>query len=300
MHTPVLLQETIAGLAPQPGETVIDGTVGSGGHAALLAHAIGAGGRLLGLDRDTAALARAARALAAAPAPVTLREGSFADLETIAPAAGFSTADVILLDLGFSSEQMDESGRGFSVHRDEPLQMTLGDDPTRYPFTAADIVNEWTEDQLETILRNYGEERFAGPIAAAIVAARVREPLRTTADLVRVIGTAVPAWYQHRRIHYATKTFQALRLTVNDELDVLRRGLAAAWALLSPGGRLGIISFHSLESRIVKQFFQTQKRAGTGRLWRSHALKPTRAEVLTNRRSRSAELRIIIKSPLSS
>ena len=296
-HRPVLLQEVLAGLAPEPGEIFLDATINRGGHARAIAERLGPRGRLIGLDRDREALAEAAVTLATGPSSVKLVESNFADLATVLDQLGGPRIDLALFDLGFSSEQMDESRRGFSFRRDEPLYMTFGAPAALAPgaLTAAAIVNTWPEAALVKIFREYGEEKFAGPIARAIVAARGREHLVGTGQLVKVIESAVPAGYRHRRLHFATKTFQALRIAVNDELGSLERALPAVWSRLALGGRLGVISFHSLEARLVKNFFRNLVKEGQGELVTPRAVKPSPAEVKRNPRARSAQLRIIKK-----
>jgi len=295
IHQPVLLQEVLTNLDPKPGEIFIDGTVNRGGHTLAIAERLGAAGQLFGLDVDKNALAEARANLAQVACTITLLETNFSELTRVIPEAVQGKVNGILLDLGFSSEQMDDSGRGFSFKRDEPLFMTLASNSVEGALTAATIVNSWPESELAHLIGKYGEERFARSIAKALVLARHRARIMTTFQLVAVIKEAVPVWYTKRRLHFATKTFQALRITTNDELTILAQTLPQAWSVLTLGGRLGIISFHSLEARIVKTFFQSLERSEEGSLVTKHALKPTYAEVKGNPRARSAQLRVIKK-----
>lgn len=295
MHKPVLLQEVLEGLGPQAGETVLDLTVNRGGHSLALCQALSSTGQLVGIDADSEALREAARNLRACPCLVTLLEGNFRQLDELLRVAGIGQVDVILADLGLSSQQLDSAGRGFSFSREEPLGMTFNPKPEPGALSAFEIVNFWQEESLADVIYAYGEERFAKRIARMIVQARQSTPISTTTQLAEIIRQAVPSWYAHGKRHPATKTFQALRITVNDELGALKDGLNAAWLRLKTGGRLGVISFHSLEARIVKEFYRAREAEGAGEILTSHAIKPTRAETLENPRARSAQLRIIKK-----
>ncbi len=293
-HTPVLLQSVLDLINPQAGEVVVDGTVGSGGHALALGAAVGLKGRLICLDQDETSLVKARATLAALKCPVDFKLANFRDLPAVLNELGVKQVDAILLDLGVHSDQIGPSGRGFSFLHDEPLLMTMKASPTIADLTAKDVVNTWAESSLVAILEGFGEERLARPIARAIVSTRSEHPIETTFQLVEIIKQAVPAWYTHKRLHFATRTFQALRLAVNDELGALKAVLPVAWEALAPGGRLAVISFHSLESRVVKNFFRGLKQDGYTLLTK-HAVKPEREEELNNPRSRSAELRVIKK-----
>jgi 16S rRNA (cytosine1402-N4)-methyltransferase len=277
-------------LRPRHGGWVIDGTVGMGGHAEAMLEGSGAEVRLLGLDADPVSLEQAGARLARFGERVRLAHASFADLEAVAATHGVAEARAVLLDLGVSSWQLDDSGRGFSFQRDEPLDMRL--DPTR-GRTAAELVNALPEAELARLLHEYGEERYARRIARVIVR---RRPLATTGDLVAAVRAAVPrpAWPRH--LHVATRTFQAVRMAVNDEPGALRRALEAGPRLLARGGRLGVISFHSGEDRIVKQTFRTLERTGYARLEPS-PLTPGDDEVRANPRARSAKLRVLERLP---
>ncbi len=293
-HTPVLLAEVIAALAPRPGGRYLDATVGGGGHALAVLQAAQPGGVLLGIDADPAALAATAERLAEAglSQQAVLRHGSFADLAALAAEAGFAAVDGILFDLGVSSYQLDTPERGFSFAADGPLDMRL--DPTQGP-TAADLVNRLSERELAGIIFQYGEEHAARRIARAIVERRRSQPFQSTADLAAVVARAVGG--RHGRIHPATRTFQALRIAVNHELDRLAAALPQAVALLALGGKLAVISFHSLEDRIVKQFLRAEAAGEAPRL-AIITKKPVVAsdtEVAANPRARSAKLRVAVR-----
>ncbi|MBX4215664.1 16S rRNA (cytosine(1402)-N(4))-methyltransferase RsmH [Candidatus Parcubacteria bacterium] len=290
MHIPVLLHEAIDGLDPKEGETAVDATLGGAGHAKALLARIGKKGTLLCLDADEHAIARGKEALKGAK-NVKFLHGNFRNLLVLAAKAKVKEADRILFDLGLSSFQFDESGRGFSFRRDEPLKMTLGE-KLEGIFDAAGIVNGWDEENLREIIASYGEERFSGRIARAIVAAR---PLANSLRLAEVIENAVPAWYRGKRIHPATRTFQAIRMAVNEELSALKEGLDGAMKLLAPKGRLAVISFHSGEDRIVKRFMQGLSAEEKLRIITKKPIVPSDAEAEENPRSRSAKLRIAEK-----
>ncbi|MEK7478268.1 MAG: 16S rRNA (cytosine(1402)-N(4))-methyltransferase RsmH [Patescibacteria group bacterium] len=295
MHKPVLLKEVIATLDPQTGKIFVDCTVNRGGHAVAIAKRLDKRGVLVGIDADANALAEARRNLQNIGPSVKLIHGNFRHLTKILAELNLKKIDGTLFDLGLSSDQLDGSGRGFTFQKDEPLVMSFDTNPIDLPFTAGDILNEWTEEHLADILYGYGEERYSRQIAKAIVLARQKHPIETTGGLVAIIRGAVPITYTHRRLHFSTKTFQALRMAVNDELGALKEGLNAAWEHLNTGGRLGVISFHSLEARVVKEFFKAKKKDGAGEWLTNKVIKPSREEMLANPRSRSAQLRAIKK-----
>ncbi len=256
-HVPVMLAEVLQYLDPRSGETIIDGTVGGGGHSIEIVKRILPNGRLIGIDRDEEALAAASRRLSEFSQNVTLVKGNFADLGAIVRNLGIEATDGVLLDLGVSSYQLDTAERGFSFKADAPLDMRM--DKTQR-LTAREVVNAYSERRLNEIIRDYGEERWAKRIAQFIVDRRSRKPINTTGELVDVILSAIPAAARPKDIHPATRTFQALRIEVNRELESLRTGLEAAIDLLRPNGRIVVLSWHSLEDRIVKDIMQ--KRAG--------------------------------------
>jgi 16S rRNA (cytosine1402-N4)-methyltransferase len=287
-HEPVLYAEVMAFLSPCPGGTYIDGTVGAGGHARGILERSSPDGRLLGIDLDVDALQLAQQVLADYGARVTLVHGSFAQVGTIARERGFYPADGVLLDLGLSTMQLAAPERGFSFQLDGPLDMRFD---RSAEVTAADLVNTLAEDELADILYRYGEERRSRRIARAIVQAR---PLYTTTELAQLVARVVR---RRGRIHPATRTFQALRIAVNRELEALAQGLEQAVEVLAPGGRLVVIAFHSLEDRIVKHYFRAQSK-GNGsrqgpmlRILTPHPVRPSHEEQERNPRSRSARLR---------
>jgi 16S rRNA (cytosine1402-N4)-methyltransferase len=301
-HLPVMVGEAIEALSPAPGSLQIDATVGGGGHAERILEASNPDGRLVGLDADRAAIARARARLARFGDRVVLREANFADIADVAPAAGGAEADGILFDLGLSSDQLADLERGFSFRSEAPLDMRF-DVSTGTP--AHELLGSLSADELASIFRRYGEEPFAGRIARAIVTERDDPRTLTGAGLAALVERVTPRGAR-RRIHPATRVFQALRIAVNGELDSLERGLAGALGLLRPGGRLVVISYHSLEDRIVKRFFAAERRGCTCppelpvcvcgrkprlRLVGRQPLRPTPAETLGNPRSRSARLR---------
>jgi 16S rRNA (cytosine1402-N4)-methyltransferase len=277
-------------LRPRDGGWVIDGTVGMGGHAEAVLERSGPDVRLLGLDADPGAVRQAGARLARFGERARLVHASFAQLGDVAAAHGLAEVRAVLLDLGVSSWQLEESGRGFSFQRDEPLDMRL--DPTRGE-TAAALLNRRPVDEVARILHEYGEERFAQRIARSIVS---RRPLATTGDLVAAVRAAVPRAAWPRRLHVATRTFQAVRMAVNDEPGALRRALEDGPRLLARGGRLGVIAFHSGEDRIVKQTFRSLESAGYAALEPS-PLEPGVDEVRANPRARSAKLRVLERLP---
>ena len=293
IHKPVLLQETIESLSLSAGTTAVDGTIGGGGHAQEIIKRISPGGTFIGIDVDEKALLRNRAMFEPIAKELSVQthfiKDNFRNLKEILLTTGVVDVNAILLDLGFSSEQISESGRGFSFHRDEPLLMTLSGDTS---YTAIDLINSASQEELEEILRNYGEEQFARNISQEIVKRRRETPITKTFELVETVKAATPLWYHRRKIHPATKTFQAIRIAVNDELGALRDFLSQMPAVVAHKGRLAIISFHSGEDRIVKLQFVAWERSGGGKRVNKKAIKPTREEVLVNRRARSAKLRV--------
>lgn len=290
-HESVLFAEVLEHLLVQPADTVVDGTLGGAGHFKAMLAKLSRHGTMVGIDADADAIARARQAAEKlhAEARVVLAHDNFRNLGKILDAAGIETLDKALFDLGWSSFHL-ASGRGFSFRANEPLLMTYGSPENAE--TAADIVNSSPEETLADIFFTYGEEQFARPIARAIVRARKAAPILTTAALAEVVTEATPAWYQHRRLHPATKVFQALRIAVNDELGALREGLAAAMTRLSPGGRVAVITFHSIEDRIVKTMFRDAAHSGAGVLVTKKPILPSSHETDRNPRARSAKLRV--------
>lgn len=291
-HVPVLLEEVLALLDPRPGERVLDATVGFAGHALAFAGRVGPEGVLVGMDRDDAALACAAERLvtkrpAAAPR-VCLRHANFAELARELDACGVQEVDVAVFDLGMSSAQLDDPGRGFSFQKDGPLDMRY--DRTE-PITAERLVNESSEEELVDIFLRFGEEREARRIAREIVRRRARERIRRTTELAELVARAKRE--RRGRIHPATRVFQALRIAVNREIECLERAIVAAFKRLASGGRMGVISFHSLEDRKVKEHFGRWKRDGRAVLVTKKPVRAGADEVARNPRARSAKLRVL-------
>lgn len=290
-HISVLLKETIDGLAIRSGEILVDCTLGDAGHAkeAIRRHQ---DLTLVGIDRDQSAILRAGELLGKSDR-IILRQGNFRDLEKTLDDLGIDQVDRVILDVGLSSRQLEESGRGFSFQRDEPLIMTFEVDGGL--ITAETVVNEWSQENLAQIIFGFGEEKYARKIAKGIVEARESAKITTTGRLVEVILSSTPRSYHHGKIHPATRTFQAIRIAVNDELGALEEGLSSAWKRLAPTGRIAVISFHSLEDRIVKTYFNKLKDQNLARLINKKPITATEIEIAENPRSRSAKLRIIEK-----
>ena len=293
-HEPVMVQEVLEHLRIAPGEAVFDGTLGLGGHAK---HFIGAlrNGTFVGVDADAEALAEAKRSLTPFLQDVAVHfvEGNFRNIVSISDTLGIGQYDCVLLDLGWGSHQL-QSGRGFSFMHDEPLSMCYGTKEGACTVTAHDVVNSFEESSLADIIRGYGGERWAVRIAKHIVERRKEFPFETTAQLVDVISGAVPRRFHPRNIHVATRTFQAIRMTVNDELGALKEFFDSALPLLCSGARLAIIAFHSLEDRVVKQTFRRWEQEGVGKRQVKKALRPSEEECTLNPRARSAKLRTFI------
>jgi 16S rRNA (cytosine1402-N4)-methyltransferase len=294
MHESVLLKETVDALELQAGDVLVDGTLGRAGHSIEAAKR--ADIFIIGIDRDEDALSESKAKLEAAKANFRLFQGNFSDIARFAKEAGKETVDKIMLDLGVSSPHLDSSGRGFSFKKDEPLSMTMEKNPSKDAFTAYDVVNGWAEEDIANVIYAYGEERYARRIARKIVEAREVAPITTTFGLVAVIESAVPGMYKRGKIHPATRTFQAIRIAVNDELGSLKKGLADAIGLLSASGRIAVISFHSLEDRIVKVAMKEWEKEGKGKPLTKKPIVPTDDEMAKNPRSRSAKLRVFIKA----
>jgi 16S rRNA (cytosine1402-N4)-methyltransferase len=292
-HRPVLLAEVLEYLNCQPGRIYVDGTVGSGGHARAILEQSSPTGRLIGLDWDEQAIGRAQENLAVFGKRVELHKRDFKDLKTVLESLSLVGVDGILLDLGVSTEQLEDRERGVSFRWDAPLDMRMSQDTK---ITARGLLRELPVPEMSAIFREYGEERWANRIARAIARRRQSKPLRTTRELVEVIEESVPA--RRGRIHPATRVFQALRIAVNDELNNLKAFLGQSANLLLPGGRLGIISFHSLEDRIVKEHFRqwakaAEKESPRFRILTRKPVVPSYEEVVRNPKARSAKLRAV-------
>ena len=305
-HVPVLADEVLTALAPHPGDTIVDCTFGAGGHSALLAARLRGDGKLIAIDRDPTVTPYFERLRRSTTAKVRLLHGEFSQVLDQLGSNGVR-ADAILLDLGVSSMQLDRPERGFSYAADAALDMRM--DPSA-ELTARDVVNDAAERDLSEIFRRYGEERYARQIARAIVKRRGKQPFERTGDLVEVVKQAIPAPARFGEGHPAKRIFQALRIEVNDELGSLERALPAALEMLRPGGRLAVISFHSLEDRIVKRFLRAEEHgctcppefpvcacgaSPTLRATPRRAIRPSAAEISRNPRSQSARLRVAVK-----
>ncbi len=306
-HVPVLADEVLAALDPHPGETVVDCTFGAGGHSAMLAARLRGDGKLIAIDRDPTVEPYFERFRRSTAAKTRLLSGEFSTvLEQLAENG--VKADAILMDLGVSSMQLDRPDRGFSYAVDAPLDMRM--DPSA-DLSAADVVNEYPEQELAQIFKSYGEERYARQIARAILRRRMKQPYTRTGELVDTIKASIPAPARFGEGHPAKRVFQALRIEVNDELGAVQRALPAALEMLRPGGRLAVISFHSLEDRIVKQFLRNEEHGCTCppefpvcncgaspslRATPRRAIRPSSAEIARNPRSQSARLRVAVKS----
>ncbi|MEX0930227.1 MAG: 16S rRNA (cytosine(1402)-N(4))-methyltransferase RsmH [Candidatus Paceibacterota bacterium] len=300
-HRSVLVEEVLDGLAMEAGGILADATAGDGGHLEAFCERYGDAIKLIGIDADSAQIERAKERLAGRGCEVVFIESNFRDFDRALASAGYQYVDRVIFDLGWSTPQMEASGRGFSFRRDEPLTMTYASEASeaseRGGLTAATIVNSWDEKALQTIIRGYGEERFAGRIARAIAEAREIKAIETTGELEEIIVQVVPVWYRNARLHPATRTFQAIRMAVNDEITALEEGLAKSFEALSPLGRIGVISFHSLEDRVVKRQFRTWSKDKLGTIVTKKPIGPSEAEREENPRARSAKLRIFQKAP---
>lgn len=299
-HQPVLKNEVLEYLKPTPGENFIDCTFGFGGHSFAILEKIKPDGKVLGIEADEKEIEILEKG--GLNERLVLVRGNFSDLRKIAQENNFSPVNGILFDLGFSSWQIEASGRGFSFQKDEPLDMRLD---TRALMTAKQIVNSWPKEKLAEIFRENGEERYALRIADLIYQSRRRKEIETTSQLVEIIRKAVPFAYQRRKIprsgkpqggkHFATKTFQALRIAVNDELGNLEKALPQALELLEKDGRLAVISFQSLEDRLAKNFLREEKRKNTLKILTPKPVRPSLEEIRENPRSRSAKMRSAVK-----
>ncbi len=286
IHIPVMLEETVGAIEPREGDCVIDGTFGAGGHSALILEHVGATGKLLAIDWNEHAVRGCAERYAE-DRRVTCAVGNFAEMSDIARLSLFPKADGVILDLGISSDELNHSGRGFTFQEDEPLLMTYSDNQE----SIADILKQVSEDDLAAIIKTYGEERYAARIARAI---KQKMPVETTKQLADIITAAVPNQGKKYRIHPATRTFMALRIYANRELENLEAAIAGLPQVVAPGGRVAIISFHSLEDRIVKHRFRDMAKEGKITVVTKKPVIPSDEEIKSNPRARSAKLRICI------
>ncbi len=294
-HVSVMVAEALSLLDLHKGDIVVDATFGVGGHSEAILKTSGV--KLIALDADPEAVLAGQEKLKKFGARAAVVNANFSDLEIVLHRGGVEHINKALFDLGWNRGQL-MSGRGFSFLRDEPLNMSYGKKPAS-GFTAAEILNTWEEKVIADVLFGYGEERYARPIAKAIVARRETKPFATTIELAETIKDAVPGSYRHGRIHPATKSFQALRIAVNDELGVVKQGLAAAWKALVPGGRIVVITFHSIEDRLVKRTFVALAKGGEGVLLTKKPLIASRAETSSNPSARSAKMRAIEKASVT-
>jgi 16S rRNA (cytosine1402-N4)-methyltransferase len=294
VHIPVLTKEVIDYLEPKSNENFVDCTFGQGGHTSILLDKIAPSGRVLGIETDPELykIFQTKKDFKSAERLLLIND-SYINLKKIVQEHGFGPINGILIDLGLSSWHFEESGRGFSFKKDEPLDMRYS--PENNPLTAFEIINTWSEAELERIIREYGEERFAKSIAKKIVKQRQIKPIRTTFDLLEVIWVALPPWFKKKRLHPATKTFQAIRTVVNSEIENLKKALVQTTEVLAKDGRLAIISFHSLEDREVKRFFKRGQEINILKILTKKPIVPTEEEIKINIRSRSAKLRVVQK-----
>jgi len=288
-HVPVLTEEVMKFLDPKSGDNFIDCTLGDGGHTAAILHLTAPKGKVLGFDLDSEAVKVARKNLESFGSRLVARCESYANLAKAVAEENFGPVAGVLMDFGFSSPQLEDRNRGFSFQRDEPLDMSYSTQPGH--TTAAEIVNTWTKDEIIRVLAEYGEEHLAERIASGIVTARHHKHIISTVQLTDIIKSAVPKNYEHGRIHPATRTFQALRIAVNDELGSVEKVLPQALSAIKPGGRLVCISFHSLEDRIVKTFFKEMSAAHKIEILTPKPVTATEKEIQNNPRSRSAKLR---------
>lgn len=295
MHIPVLLKELTELLNPKPDDIILDATINGGGHSEEILKIIGEKGRLIGIDQDDEVLNKL-REKWKDRKNILLARDNFRNLDKVLVSLKIEKVNGAIFDIGISSSQIDESGRGFSFQKDEPLLMTMKAEIEPDDLTAKEIINDWSEKDLADIIWKYGEERFSRKIARNIVRRREAKTIETTLELVDAIRESVPPFYRNsRKINCATRTFQALRIAVNDELGALEDGLKKAWNFLDKNGRLAVISFHSLEDRIVKNYFRELAAKSEGKIMTKKPLVPTEEEKRSNPRSRSAKLRAIEK-----
>ena len=294
IHKTVLLHEVVDWLRVEPSGTYVDMTVGAGGHAGALIERLGPEGTFIGFDADSQAIADAQKRFAHATPHITLVHANFRRLRQVLADNSIEQVHGIAFDLGWRIEQL--RGRGFSFDKDEPLLMTFDPKPPTDALTAREIVNTWDEPHIADILYGWGGEHFSRRIAKAIVERRTGKPIERTVELADIVSRATPVWYRKRRIHPATKTFQALRIAVNDEIGALREGLAAAHEALASGGRIAVITFHSVEDREVKHIFRKWAGDSLGQVLTKKPQTASAEELTANPRSRSAKLRVYEKN----
>jgi len=291
MHTPVLLKEVIEYLDPKPNENFIDATIGEGGHTKVILEKNKPAGKILGIEVDPLLYQKAKNRMQNTERLILVND-SYVNLEKIVKEKQFQPVKGILFDLGMCSWQIDESKRGFSYLKDEPLDMRFNPEST---LTAAEIVNFWEREDLERILKEYGEEKYAKRIALVIKEVRRKKRIVGTQELVEILKKSLPKNYDNYRLHPAVRTFQALRIAVNNELENLKMGLIIALKILAPQGRIVVISFHSLEDRIVKNFFRDKAKQNILKILTKKPITPSKENIKNNIRSRSAKLRAALK-----
>ena len=295
-HASVLLKEVIDGLSFEEGDVYLDATLGSGGHMEEVWQKMKEKVTLSGIDADEMSVTITRERLSLSGAKPKLAVLNFRNIDKVSEIMDIKKPTKILFDLGWSSDQFEEGGRGFSFQKDEPLLMTFKQEAGEEDTTAYDVVNKWKEENLADVLYGYGEERYARRIAKAIVRRREDGPIETSRELAEIVKNAVPIFYRFGRIHPATKTFQAVRIAVNDELRALEEGIKKGFEILKEGGKMAVISFHSLEDRVVKNYFKLQVAENRGELINKKPITPSEEEINKNPRSRSAKLRIIKKT----
>lgn len=294
IHKTVLLNESIDSLNLKDGSIFFDGTLGGAGHSLKVCSDFKNKVKIIATDRDALAIRNATEKFSKTVCKPKLILSNYRDLDKVLVDLGIDKVDGILFDLGLSSDQLDISGRGFSFKNDEPLLMTFAENEQK--IDAGVIVNNWGEETIADILYGYSDEKYSRRIAKAIIEGRKLKPIKTTYELIEIIRNAVPKAYQRGKIHFATKTFQALRIAVNDEITALKEGMDKGWQFLRDGGRMAIISFHSVEDREVKNYFRDKVKMGEGKLINKKPITPKEQEIKENSRSRSAKLRVIEKN----
>ncbi len=294
-HIPVLLNESIDGLNIKPGDVIVDGTLGAGGHTLEIIRRFGDRVKIICFDLDSDAITRSKNQIDKTNGDVVYKNKGFQNIDEALDELSIEKVDGILLDLGISSFQLEEGDRGFTFSKDEPLLMTMKKYPDDKDITAHSIINTWSEETIADIIYGFGEERYSRKIAKAIVEARLGKEIKTTFELVAIIDKAVGKFYKGKKINPATKTFQALRIATNSELSNLEQVIQKGFNRLRNGGRMSIISFHSLEDRIVKQAFVQLKENGQAKIITKKPIVPKIDEIKLNPRSRSSKLRLLEK-----
>lgn len=294
IHKPVLLKEIITSLNLSKNSIVVDGTFGGGGHSREIAEKY-PDVKIIAIDQDKEVFEKFENNWREKKYKISFHNLNFRKIDEVLKKERLEKVNGIILDLGLSSDQLENGGRGFSFMKDEPLLMTMKKNPRKEETTAFDVVNSWNEKSLADVIYGYGEERFAKKIARGIVETRKEKEIKTTKELVAIIWKAIPPKFRKGKIHFATKTFQALRIAVNDELGALLEGLEKGFDCLSKKGRISIISFHSLEDRIVKRFFKEKEKKGEAILINKKPIQAKEGEIKINPRSRSAKLRVLEK-----